>query len=93
MHCWRGQVIDKPATGAATFHSNPPGPAHPARIERVSCTQEAISDAVDKYRSVNAITYGRLGYILLVTMAGSRMAVYGMPLLANLQTHNLVTLI
>ncbi|KAK9869006.1 hypothetical protein WJX84_009062 [Apatococcus fuscideae] len=55
--------------------------------------QEAVQDAVDKYRTVNAVTYGRLGYILMVTMAGSWMAVHGMPLIANLQTEDLIPLI
>ncbi|KAK9864133.1 hypothetical protein WJX84_003326 [Apatococcus fuscideae] len=55
--------------------------------------QEAVQDAVDKYRTVNAVTYGRLGYILMVTMAGSWMAVHGMPLIANLQTQDLISLV
>ncbi|KAK9832895.1 hypothetical protein WJX74_001059 [Apatococcus lobatus] len=55
--------------------------------------QEAIQDAADKHRTLNAVTYGRLGYILMVTMAGSWMAVHGMPLIANLQTQDLIPLI
>lgn len=74
-------------------HSSPPGPKQPANSKDMSCIQEAVEDAVDKYRTVNAVTYGRLGYILMVTMAGSWMAVHGMPLIANLQTKDLIPLI
>ena len=59
----------------------------------MSGIQEAIQEAVDKYKTVNAVTYGRLGYILIVIMAGSYMSVYGMPLIANLQEQDLIPLI
>ena len=76
-----------------SFHSCPSGPKQPANSKNLSCVQEAVQDAVDKYRTVNAVIYGRLGYILMVTMAGSWMAVHGMPLIANLQTKDLIPLI
>ena len=55
--------------------------------------QEALRDAVDKYKRVNAATYGRLRYILIVIMAGGMMSVYGMPLIADLQKDDLKPLV
>ena len=40
------------------FHSRTPGPKQPANSKDLSCVQEAVQDAVDKYRTVNAVTWG-----------------------------------
>ena len=53
----------------------------------------ALSDAVQNYKAVNAMSYGRLRYILLVIMAGKNMAVYAMPLKQQLRISDLVPLL
>ena len=55
--------------------------------------QAAVKDAVEKYKAVNALTYGKLGYLLLLAMAGEVMAVYAMPLAESLTRHSLVPLV
>ena len=55
--------------------------------------QAAVINAIEKYKAVNELTYGKLSYLLLVAMAGELMAVYAMPLAESLTRQSLVPLV
>lgn len=55
--------------------------------------QVAVQEAVDEYKAVNSLTYGKLTYLLLVAMAGDLMTVYAMPLAEKLTVEKLVNLV